>query len=116
MRSLIPLALVLLLVATLFPVVAEAQHQGGGRDPYSQDPGDGCLGPDDPFCDSGDGDGSDPSRCQSCEPGDWVQDSDGNVRRQYDCVSTGADFSTTTFAQCTGGLDRCWTRNPCSIA
>lgn len=112
MRSFYLLALVLLLVATLFPIAADAQHQGGGRDPYSQDPGDGCLGPDDPFCSPGDGQGSDsPYACMECQ----IHSTPDYPYYAYSCASTGASPDTTTFAECTAHSSGCETSRPCSI-
>lgn len=58
------------LIALLFAPAALAQS-GDCTDPhcgpYSEDPGDSCLGPDDPFCDDGGGGGwGSWERCQRC--------------------------------------------------
>lgn len=95
-----------------YPTTAAAQ-----RDPFTQDPGDGCLGPDDPFCNPGgdDGNGGSGSACQTCVLSDVYVDGAGNPTYIFSCVATGASLSNPTFADCIGGIGHCTTARPCSI-
>lgn len=68
--------------------------------PYNEDPGEPCLGPNDPFCGGGGGGGDDefPSVCENCEimetaPG-WGE---GPVCTQADLGETGRESCTTTY-------------------
>lgn len=62
------LALVFVVILLGLAPVALAQHDCAKPHcgPYSEDPGDSCLGSDDPFCDFTDRDGDYPSWCFVC--------------------------------------------------
>lgn len=54
-------------VVTISPVLAQTiDGDTDDRDPYSEDPGDPCLGSDDPFCGSGGGAATCGDGCWEC--------------------------------------------------
>lgn len=63
MRKMLMLALLLLVLGAL-PALAQ-KCEDSLCEPYSEDPGDSCLGPEDPFCTAGGGGGT-ISTCYRC--------------------------------------------------
>lgn len=103
---LLPILAVLALAASLSPVPAGAQQQNGGCEegtphcgPYSEDPGNGCLGPDDPFCNGGGGGGSGTSYCYLCQ----ATIENGQVT-SVDCVNSSSGKETCTITYHAGDI------------
>lgn len=74
-------ALTLALAVAAVPAPVIAQQQNGECEglphcgPYSEDPGEGCLGHDDPFCNGGGGGGGSPDclKCAFTDYGTYIE-------------------------------------------
>lgn len=87
-RSMLVLVLAAFLVLAAAPAVVEAQEgecEGVPRcGPYDEDPGEGCNGPNDPFCQGGGGGGGTNTGCAVCI---YIPESPDGVPAHYDCAN-----------------------------
>lgn len=108
----------LILIALLFVVGATplwAPCDQTGCHTFDEDPGDGCLGPDDPFCQPDDGGGGSCAyeNCSGCYTCSWIPSCLECTEGSYWCSESGLDGE---HPYCTGYDWGCSMTGTCQIA
>lgn len=111
LATLLVITFVLVLAA---PVLAQDNCTTGMCEPYSEDPGDGCIwGPTDPLCDPDGGGSCKYENCTSCYSCKYIPEGPSGEPAFYTCVS---DLEHGTHIYCTGYHDTCSMDVWCKIA